>query len=363
MIFPGLSKIAKCLWLTLTVILAALMVVSANGALVSPKVSILPSLLAMVFPMFVLANAVAAALNLFLRRRFAMVQLAAALLSVNALASFCPVNYPRKADSELPVLKLMTYNALNFDDVNDCYPDGTNRSLSQVINSGADFVAVQEIQPMVSQERHITPAQMDSLNKMYPYQILNTVNYVSIYSKYPADRVEMPVVGYKGDGWVGAEVAVGADTLLIVNVHLTPFKLSDSDKKAYLGFTEGERGENWKGEAKTLYQKVARSFISRRAQINTITHQIDSLGYKNVIVCGDFNDVPNSHAVRLMARGKMRSAFATAAFGPMITYYYNRFYFLIDHILYEGGISPLSLTRGSVKSSDHYPLYFTFQLR
>jgi len=35
-------------------------------------------------------------------------------------------------------------------------------------------------------------------------------------------------------------------------------------------------------------------------------------------------------------------------------------YFGIDHILYRGDLHPLSMHRGGLRSSDHYPLIATF---
>ena len=57
----------------------------------------------------------------------------------------------------------------------------------------------------------------------------------------------------------------------------------------------------------------------------------------------------------------MRSVFRTIATGPVITYHSDRFFFNIDHVLYQGDVTPVRYRRGSIKSSDHYPIYVTFR--
>lgn len=47
----------------------------------------------------------------------------------------------------------------------------------------------------------------------------------------------------------------------------------------------------------------------------------------------------------------------------MITYNKHLFWFHIDQILYRGAIRPLSVKKGSLKSSDHYPLTAEFEFR
>ncbi len=38
-------------------------------------------------------------------------------------------------------------------------------------------------------------------------------------------------------------------------------------------------------------------------------------------------------------------------------------YFCIDHTLYRGGLVPVRMTRGDIRSSDHYPLLTEFYVK
>ena len=81
------------------------------------------------------------------------------------------------------------------------------------------------------------------------------------------------------------------------------------------------------------------------------------------MICGDFNDTPYSYAY-LTAKGDLCDAYRDGGFGPMKTYYRNRFYFHIDHILYSGDfLDATACRRGSSRASDHYPLVADFMIK
>lgn len=358
-----LKKIAKILWLTGTTVLSVLTVVSANGGLVDPCIWIIPSFLAMAFPMFILANCAAGIVNLFVSRKAAVVQLAALLLSVSGLVSYCPVNYPRPDEASFPperLLRCMTYNTHGFDDPEQIYPDSTNRTVTQFINSGADLIALQEvylIQPNAI--NHVTQAQVDSINSIYPYRISDN-EFIYFLSKYPLQKIEVPQPQSTYASWGMAETEIGGMRLLVVCIHLQSLGLTDDDKQGYMNITNGQDEANWKSDTKSLYRKLADAFILRANQANMLAAQLDSLAYDNVLLCGDFNDIAGCYAMRRLRRVGMKDAYAEAGTGPLITYNANRFYFHIDQILYRGALRPLSISRGRIPSSDHYPLHCTF---
>lgn len=357
------KKCLKIIWLTAATILSVITVAAANGGLIDPLAWVVPSILAMTFPICIIANCIAGIVNLFVSRKSAIVQLSAVLLSVNGLAAFCPVNYPKPSAASIApenLLRCMTYNTFGFQDAEKVYPDSTNRTISQIIASDADIITLQESY-LINPDRTscITEAQLDTLNRIYPYKV-NEVESFFILSKHPLKPIDIPLPEALDAPFEMAETEYCGIKLLIVNVHLKSIGLTDSDKQNYLNITSGHDDENWKSDSKTLYHKLADAFRERAEQAEFIAAKLDSLAYDNVLLCGDFNDIADCYAMRRICRHQMKSAYTTAGSGPMITYHDNRFYFHIDHILYQGALKPLSIERGRIPSSDHYPLYCTF---
>lgn len=359
-------KFKKCLkifWLTATTIVSIITVIAANGGLIDPRVWAVPSILAMTFPICITANCAVGIVNLFVSRKGAIAQLAALLFSVNGLASFCPINYPKPAVASVApgnLLRCMTYNTYGFHDVENVYPDSTNRTLSQIIASDADIITLQEsylINP--DKSSCMTEAQIDTINRIYPYRD-NRVESFFILSKHPLRPIDVVLPQSLDNPFEMAETEYSGIKLLIVNVHLKSIGLTDSDKQGYLNITTGHDEENWKSDSKTLYHKLTDAFRQRALQAEILAAQLDSLAYDNVLLCGDFNDIADCYAMRRICRHRMKSAYTDAGCGPLITYHDNRFYFHIDHILYRGALRPLQIRRGRIPSSDHYPLYCTF---
>ena len=114
------------------------------------------------------------------------------------------------------------------------------------------------------------------------------------------------------------------------------------------------------GEFKNrLVPKLDIAYIQRSVQAEKVSHAIRKEGDNNIIVCGDFNDTPQSYVYHKI-RGKLKDAYVETGFGPGITYHKNGFLFRIDHILYSGDFHAVTTEIGKLKNSDHYPLKATF---
>lgn len=79
-----------------------------------------------------------------------------------------------------------------------------------------------------------------------------------------------------------------------------------------------------------------------------------------VVICGDFNDTPQSYAYRKI-RDDFSDAYVSTGFGPGITYNEQGFWFRIDHILYNNVLRAVDSRIVRQKHSDHYPLRATLQ--
>lgn len=358
--------ILRTVWVTFGIFVAGATVLGASSRFINPSVWVFPAFLGMLFPALIIATMFVCGVNLLICRRAAWVQIVALLLSVNALADFCPLNYPRTSPDDVPAdrkITVLTYNTFGFHDIENIYPGGTNRTISTIISSDADVVALQEGSPgFVNDQLHITRAQIDTLNAVYPYYVGTDNGLGAIRSRTPLQHITTPQPDDPYASWIMAETTVRGVKMLIVSTHLQSLGLTDEDKQIYRELTNGEADDQLMPGYKDIYDKLATAFRHRASQAAMLASQLDSLGYSNVIVCGDFNDISGCYAQRRISRGKMHSVFSTVGNGPMFTYNRNRFYFNIDHILYQGNLRPLSLERGNIPSSDHYPLTATFEI-
>lgn len=359
-----IATVLKWLWLTMTIAVAAMTVISANSGLFNPEKITWPSLLAMAFPFLIITNVVLGIINLFISRRMAIVQWVALICSIPAIGNWFPAHPFSKESAEVDngkIIRFMSYNTFGFVDDENCYPDSTNRTATAIIQSEADIICLQEVGMLVDMPtRALTDVQIDSINDIYPYFASEEEKMVSILSKYPLKEISLEQPESPHSGWQAAEITVGNDTILIVSVHLQSFGLNEEDKIIYHQITDGSVSGNMTDAGMIIYHKLTDAFKLRAAQAQLLRHQLDSLNYDNIILSGDFNDIAGCYPMRTIRGDRMKSVFRTIATGPVITYHSDRFFFNIDHVLYQGDIKPVKYRRGNIKSSDHYPLYITF---
>lgn len=357
------GRILKWTWLIMTIGVSVMTVLSAFGGCFNPEVVTWPALIAMAFPILILLNCILGFINLCISKKAAIVQWGALLCSTPALCNWCPLHpfASHKVENESNEIQFMSYNTFGFVDDEGLYPDSTNRTASAIINSGADIICLQEVGMIVDMPtRSLLDEQIDSINNVYPYFSSEEEKMVSILSKYPMRDIdlEQPVNPYAG--WQAAEVYVGNDTILVVSVHLQSFGLNDEDKLIYHRITSGSVDESLAG-TRIIYNKLTGAMRSRAQQARKLRHQLDSLNYKNVILSGDFNDIAGCYAMRQLLDADLKSVYHEIGNGPVITYHSDGFLFNIDHTLYRGNVRPVKYRHGKIKSSDHYPLYITFE--
>lgn len=375
----------KIVGYSLNILLALLTLCSGYGGVVNPETSTLPAILAMTFPIWLCCSVVVLIVDFFIDKKYAIIQGVALVLCIGPILSFCPMNISRNKlspEEQKRSFTVMSYNVYGLNSIENPPKHGTydthglvqqvkqcisNPTLSWILKQDIDVVCIQEFNFQVSDDsinsskpKLLTRELYDSVCVAYPYRTTNGRG--AIFSKFPLYPLNLPQ--YQGDGTefhVAAVVEILGHRTLVMAAHLQSIGLDPSDKELYREITEGEGGKKALKEAKgQLLGKLSKAFRERARQAEMIRHQIDSLGIENVIICGDFNDIQDSYAMRVMAGDDFKSAFTNAAFGPVITYHANRFYFHIDHILYRGELQAQQFKKYDFGRSDHYPISARF---
>ena len=298
----------------------------------------------------------------------------------HAIWEYFPLNVlppSEKKYSACPKFTLLTYNVSAFKDLQDVYPGDVNPCVSYIIRSNADIVCLQETDVTLTGTYapfRITASQIDSINSIYPYRLIYG-GYLTLLSKYPAESIHTPPVNEDSNSrWsrypIGVfRINIEGLPVTLFNVHLRSYGLSARDKALYKNIAEGKEiaeaaevsmTESYREIKNQIYHKVQDAAEKRAFEANVLGNYIEHFGGPNVIVAGDFNDVPGCYTLRRLDDYDLRQVYPEVGFGPLITFNADLFYFRIDHILYRGNLVPLSVSCGSLKCSDHYPLMATF---
>ena len=346
----------------LSFLLYALTLLSAYGGYINPAKMTLPAIAVLMFPYFAILTLLVSIVWLVVKKyAIGCIGIAVLLASGPTFTQALPFRFHNTVSNKSKTFKMVTFNTLHMADMRK-KGIKTSRSMSYILNSGADFVCTQEL--IYLDAKHIKPAtssQLDSLLKMYPYHSADS-REVKLFSKYPFKKLDIRLnkAGYYGNFGV-YRIYMKEDSLTVINVHLPSFALTDKQRNI---ITDAAQYKKTKATIKEfegpLRQKMSKAFKSR-AKVSEALAEIASKIEGPLIICGDFNDVPGSWSYRQFIKAGLNDAYAETGFGHLITYNMHLMFFHIDQILYKGGLMPIYVKRGSVNASDHYPLEAEFE--
>lgn len=148
------------------------------------------------------------------------------------------------------------------------------------------------------------------------------------------------------------DVLKGADTIRVFNIHLQSLKFS-RENLSYLG-KAGLKSDSNITESKSIISKIKTAFIKRSVQAAFIEDEITHSPHP-VIVCGDFNDVPDSYAYATIRAG-LQDAFVEKGAGISRTFSGISPTLRIDNIFADKKFIITQFTRVKKLLSDHFPI-------
>ena len=177
---------------------------------------------------------------------------------------------------------------------------------------------------------------------------------IIIFSKYPL--IKKHNVSYAPFDYNSifqyADVVKDGDTIRLINLHLQSLRF-DKENLDYITKPVVNDGKVL-NKSKNLLVKFKRGFLRRSDQANRIATSIKESPHP-VIVCGDFNDVPNSYAYHTIGSG-MRNAFTEKGTGIGRTFSGISPTLRIDNIFTSPHFNIEQFVRIKKNLSDHYPL-------
>lgn len=357
-----MKNLLKLILLIINIAGAAIMLVSAYGGHINPHFSSLPGIALMLLPLISIFMVLLLLADLMIWRRMAFLPAFAILVCAAPLWNLCPLNLSKPhtvpGDREL---KVLTYNVYNFNYNHNSSSGNINNNLSTILSSDADIVCLQEASVWNLASWKTFQAQADSLCERYPYRH-TTSGQLTVWSRYPITEIQLVQPEDPSAFFQGLKVEIDSFPVMLYNVHLQSIGLSPEDKKLYNSITRKVTSRKLEKAREGLLTKLSRAMKERAGQAVLLRQQMDSIGGTNILVAGDFNDIADCWSQREVMGQNLKSAFSTAGFGPTVTYYANRFYFNIDHILYSDSFTAVKYQRIKSLSSDHYPVLVTFSI-
>lgn len=359
-------RLMRALMLILSIIAAIALFTTAYAGNISPlRHGGLWGILSLTFPIVMLCAAVLLLLQIWWHTRGVVIVALGFLSCAGPAWQVCPLNvFSPAAPEGSQKFTLLTYNVCNLNELREPTDTVPNRIIDYIIESDADIVCLQELNILrVSKNFFVTAEQIQKIHDRYPY-IIHSQGYQTLLSKFPVQPIHLSLTKEEfDDGELAAYRVTFPDGKLatLFNVHLQSLQLTSDDRELYRNLTRMQR-ENLGDVKSQLISKLAFANVERARQTQALMRLLRHYGGPDVIICGDFNDVATCYSLRTLEEAGFSSVYSRLGFGPMITYNAGRFYFCIDHVLYRGDFTPLTISKGTLRASDHYPLTVTFAL-
>ncbi|MDE5568745.1 MAG: endonuclease/exonuclease/phosphatase family protein [Muribaculaceae bacterium] len=359
-------KILSAIFIIANIGVCGGLIVSGYAGSINPTTHPTAPALAMTFPIWLLAALICLIITALVRWKIAIFGFLGILIALPPILEYSPSHIPRRVAEDADTFTFMSYNVFGLKSQDGEYPGDVNPTIGYILNQDPDIVCLQELGSLHSDKNlHLTPAQLDSLHSLYPYVFVGG-HAQAIFSKFPIQPIQ---TGFKYSGEAGsADMAcfrteIKGQTITIFNVHLQSFDLLSSDREMFSKLKRLQGSEDEIARMKNhLVNKIREAGPQRVNDTEELIRYIKKFGGPNVIVCGDFNDIPGSYPLRMLSDEHLKEVYPEVGFGPMVTYNAGGFYFRIDHILYRGNLRPVKMNRGSIRSSDHYPITATFEI-
>lgn len=325
------------------------------------------ALLGMGFPLLLLLIIICAIISGLKRSKWFFLSLAALLLSwqqIGALISFhLKVSFsPITSDNSLRVLSwnVSSWTETNFGADKLDQTGLRNLMIDAIQMQSADVLCFQEYFESFAPELY--PSNTAVFKKMgYNYYyftpVLKTYNGgiqsgLCIFSRYPIQDTAFKKTGNgNSEGMSMADIQFNGRLIRIINTHLESPRLK---KQEYSPLEEVH-------ESRTVLGKIKRAYSLRSQQADAVRASIDSSKYPT-IVCGDFNDVPNSYSY-FTIKGNLQDAFLKKGAGIGRTFQFISPTLRIDFLFADKSLKIDQFTKLDYKYSDHYPQLMDVSLK
>jgi len=303
----------------------------------------------------------------FAKKKFMLISIIAVLCAWQPLRHLIKFRFGadfrlQKNDSSL---RVMSWNVEHFDILeHKAHPERKLEMIDLVAQYTPDIACFQEV---VGNETDSTAINYLPFFKQrmqfreYLYSYNKKLDFdnkhhfgIVIFSRWPI--LNRQTISYEPNNYncifQYVDILKGADTFRVFNIHLQSLKFSEANRE-YID-DPSMQNERDLERSKNIISKFHTGFLQRKIQSERIKQAMDASPYP-VIVCGDFNDVPNSYAYSTVGKG-MKNCFAEKGSGIGRTFYSISPTLRIDNIFTDPRFETTQFVRIKKKLSDHFPI-------
>jgi len=307
---------------------------------------------------------------IIVRSRWAFLFMIVFIFSIKQISAIVPFRFSSSfhIEKEKNAIRVMSWNVESFEILkHTTHPEEKDEMIDLINHYQPDIACFQEMTTADSSKTafyHLDdfikrlhfPYHYYAYNKLDDFYPGTQTHYGKIiFSKFPIinyHTIDNSPHDYNYTFFY-VDVVKNTDTIRVFNLHLQTMKLND-DNLNYIDSSLLVVNKHDINESKGIITKLKYSFPRRAKQAEAIKNEINKSPYP-VIVCGDFNDVPNSYAYETIGKD-LQNAFEKKGAGLGRTFSEISPTLRIDNIFTDKKFSILQYVRIKKRLSDHYPI-------
>jgi endonuclease/exonuclease/phosphatase family metal-dependent hydrolase len=360
------------------IIVAALYLLACCTAFLNPDTYWFISILGVTFAAWLVMNVGFVVFWLLFRSKWALLSFVVLIISwpqLNAFFAFHPFtkfSHAKKANT----IRVMQWNVARWDEMNKYWAPGKiskrKKMFEYIANNEVDILCVEEFFESNNTKEFAKniPYITDSLHFPYHYFAMDHRRWDSLYetgvvifSKYPIvdtfrKRYGGPDSLKNNESFIWTDIDVNGKRIRVFATHMQSMLFGGKEYRQIKQLRQSTDSAVVK--TRGIIKKFRRAYALRMHQVDVIKPVLDNSPYPE-IMCGDFNEVPNSY-IYFQMKGNRQDAFSKKGFGISRTLSFISPTLRIDYILPNKQFKVLQYKSDKVALSDHYPVITDLQL-
>jgi endonuclease/exonuclease/phosphatase family metal-dependent hydrolase len=370
---PFFRRFTKKFFLFVNIVVSIVFIISCYGAQLNPSTWWFMGILNLGMPILLLLMLIFVIFWILIKPKLTILPIITILICWPSIRHVIPFNFSGafQKQKENGRLRVMSWNVEHFDIANNKKKPQVKEDMLSLINEYKPDVAC--FQEMVASDspkaiNYIADIQQKLKFAGYYYTYRKDADFdmqhhfgIIIFSRFPIINIKT-IDEYPHDynsRFQYVDILYYQDTVRVFNVHLQSLRLDEKNLQYIDNPTL--KSDSSLTESKTIIKKLKVGFEKRGIQAKHVREQIDQSPHP-VIVCGDFNDVPNSFAYETIG-DKLQNAFVEKGDGLGRTFSSISPTLRIDHIFVDERFKVEQFTRIRKKLSAHYPIIADVVLR
>lgn len=366
----------KRLCIILNVVIAGLFLIACSNAYLHPSKWWFFSVLGLLFPVLLILVIGFLIFWLVMRSKIAVLSLVVLLLGFSNIRVFLGLHFATrfKQEKKEGTFRILTWNVHWFDEHNrrlKDHKDYRKKMIAFIKEQNADILCFQEFLEMGKSFAASNTNAIVQLNYPYYYRVVDYGQQsggrygagVAIFSRFPI--VDTQRVLYPGpenlraaESLISVDVLVGTKRIRIYTTHLQSVLFQKNDYRNLEIIKSAD--DSMVTASRSILKKLKKGYAFRGYQADLVRNKIDSCPYPEII-CGDFNDVPNSYTY-FHIKGNRQDVFIKKGSGMGRSFTGVSSTLRIDYILADKAFEVLQYNRFLVPWSDHYPVLADLKL-